>query len=304
MGKKIHLTENEFKGVVKQCITRCLNELYIQDANPDSEFEWGGKSDYEGSGWRHKKKKNASEKAAFIENSETIPSMFFRGKRMKTFNVPEHIKRIEKQAFAFCNELLTINLPSSLELIGIEAFENCQQLKTIELPGSVRGIAKKAFINCSSLTKLFLPVNINFIGNKAFYGCSNLKYVELPLKFKAIVEDIFDTPGIEFNFINTSSNEHEMIGDKKSGFRFASADGSSVSNAKFNSISQFDENGLAVVSKKTSQGPKYNFIKRNGELLHPAFWFKSVTPFENGVSLVKANKQRYTLNLNGELLNQ
>lgn len=74
---------------------------------------------------------------------------------LKTINLPNTIKKINKEAFSFCEKLEEINLPDSLEYIGDNAFTYCINLKEINIGKSVSYIGSGVLAACVSLTNIF-----------------------------------------------------------------------------------------------------------------------------------------------------
>lgn len=69
--------------------------------------------------------------------------------------LPNSIKTIGREAFAFTNELENIVLPVNLEVIGQSAFEG-SGLETLVIPFNVKDIQERAFASSTSLRKVKL----------------------------------------------------------------------------------------------------------------------------------------------------
>lgn len=138
-----------------------------------------------------------------------------------SLTIPPGIRRIEKCAFTWCEELEAVNMPNSIEDIGSNAFSHCIKLKSVKLsnklerigrsafyrckslsnislPNGLKSIQKYAFLSCESLESIVIPDDI-FIGAGAFRACTSLKDVSLPLDFYLEPEDgsvlvFYDTP--------------------------------------------------------------------------------------------------------------
>ena len=70
--------------------------------------------------------------------------------------LPEGLRVIRENAFAFCTPLTAVELPGSLESIGDHAFYCCPHLRSTVLPSGVESIGEQAFFNCRSLSVLTL----------------------------------------------------------------------------------------------------------------------------------------------------
>lgn len=81
--------------------------------------------------------------------------------------IPSNIKHIEKDAFAYVNNIGRIVIPGSVESIGKGAFRRCSA-KSILLENGVKRIGDCAFQECPNLEELFVPVSVSEIGNDAF----------------------------------------------------------------------------------------------------------------------------------------
>ena len=68
-------------------------------------------------------------------------------------------------------------IPNSVKSIGKEAFAYCSGLTSITIPNSVKSIGKYAFWY-SGLTSLIIPNSVTSIGNQAFFSCSSLTFIK------------------------------------------------------------------------------------------------------------------------------
>ena len=108
--------------------------------------------------------------------------------------LPNSIRIIEKEAFAFTTNLTNISLPANLEVIGQSAFERSGLVRLV-IPFNVTDIQVRAFARSalrkakleptSSITKIDLP------DNAWFYGCSDKTRIYIDASIMANARDVF-----------------------------------------------------------------------------------------------------------------
>ncbi len=85
--------------------------------------------------------------------------------------IPNSVKSIGDEAFAWCYGLTSITIPNSVTSIGALAFYCSADLTSITIPNSVTSIGQRAFAGCS-LTSITIPNRVASIGKEAFVSCS------------------------------------------------------------------------------------------------------------------------------------
>ena len=100
-------------------------------------------------------------------------SAFYQSREFCADYLPEGIRIIEPNAFAFCHGLVTLRLPSTLEKVYGSTFNNCANLESVDLNG-YQTIESTMFIQCISLNELKGSEKVTYIANSAFYGCTSL----------------------------------------------------------------------------------------------------------------------------------
>ena len=68
-----------------------------------------------------------------------------------TYNIPDTVTEIGKNAFYACSKMTSITIPDSVTTIGAGAFESCSSLTEITIPQSVTSIGSDAFVYCGKL---------------------------------------------------------------------------------------------------------------------------------------------------------
>lgn len=119
---------------------------------------------------------------------------------LRSFEIPDAVTTIEREAFRNCNVLEEITLSTNISSISAEAFKFCTKLKAINVPAenatysSVDGMLlskdKQTLVlfppgKANDKFTLLAP-SITKIGDYAFYYCENLKNVTIPNKVTQI----------------------------------------------------------------------------------------------------------------------
>ena len=80
-----------------------------------------------------------------------------------TYNIPNTVTEIEKNAFYYCTKMISITILDSVTTIGAGAFYSCSSLKEITIPQSVTSIGADAFLHCGNLTAINIKGTANRI---------------------------------------------------------------------------------------------------------------------------------------------
>ncbi len=137
------------------------------------------------------------------------------------YAIPEGVKAIEPQAFAYSYNLTSVIIPNSVTKIGEVAFIICPNLKefigkfaedngrclimdnsiiayaeasvtSYTLPDNVTTIGAHTFNNCNTLTSVIIPNSVTTIGQSAFYSCYGLTSVTIPNSVTKIGNSAFN----------------------------------------------------------------------------------------------------------------
>lgn len=86
--------------------------------------------------------------------TETIGAYAMYFCAAQTVTLPDTVKVIETNAFAYSPQLTSVNLPAGLTTIGVQAFFNCSRLSSVAIPASVTEIGQGAWAGCGSLKSI------------------------------------------------------------------------------------------------------------------------------------------------------
>ncbi len=149
------------------------------------------------------------------EGVESIGAEIFANYgKLNSITIPSSVKKIERNAFAYCDgltnvyisdiaawcsvefesilanplfeaknlylrgELLTsVIIPEGVTEISSCAFSGCNSLTNVSIPDSVTSIGEQAFYDCYSLINMVIPKSVTSIGRYAFDGCNSLWHV-------------------------------------------------------------------------------------------------------------------------------
>lgn len=112
-----------------------------------------------------------SEDGILFNKDKTILIKYPKKKPETTYNIPESVTTIAKNAFESCFTLTEINIPESVNTIGEYAFESCNSLTHIRIPEGVTTIENSTFRGCFDLTEINIPNSVTLIDDYAFHNC-------------------------------------------------------------------------------------------------------------------------------------
>ncbi len=141
-------------------------------------------------------------------NSTTIPNTVssigcnaFIGLNIKSIVIPNNIREIEHDAFAYCEKLESIKLPDSLKRINSDLLMDCSRLEDIEIPESVERIDQAAFRFCDSLKEIYIPYKVNSIATALMFYANDIESIKVDPRNKT-----YDSRKDCNAIIETSSN--------------------------------------------------------------------------------------------------
>lgn len=116
---------------------------------------------------------------------------FLKCSYLKSIELSEDLKYLERSAFEGCSSLEKIVIPEEIGAIGESAFMNCINLKEVSLPKKLSNIREIAFYGCEKLESINIPENVTTIEQSAFYGCSSLEKIKLPKSLRTLSDGVF-----------------------------------------------------------------------------------------------------------------
>ena len=123
-----------------------------------------------------------------------LPEGAFCNVQLKSFVLPEGIKRIGAYAFEDCHATI-IEVPDGVEEVGPYAFKN-NSMTSFLWPSRAPEMPSYAFYGCASLTTLMIPKCVNKIDSFSFRGCDGLKTVMVEPDEKERVCELLQTAGL------------------------------------------------------------------------------------------------------------
>ena len=121
-----------------------------------------------------------SENGVLLSKDGTQLILYPINKAETSYIIPEGVKEIGKNAFAWCSKLESVTITDSVTFIDEEAFANCKLLTSVTISEGVTSIGDYAFNNCSNLTNIVIPSSVTSIGGYAFCACSSLTNIAIP----------------------------------------------------------------------------------------------------------------------------
>jgi hypothetical protein len=132
----------------------------------------------------------------------------FSAARLKKVVIPDHIVRIEEQAFVYCASLAEVAIGRGVTNIGAGAFRNCTRLESFTVGAdnpayrSVDGIlfnkTRTALLQCPARRSgnFIVPPGVTEIGPEAFSRCGILTNIVLPAGVACLGDWAFERCGV------------------------------------------------------------------------------------------------------------
>lgn len=125
-----------------------------------------------------------------------IESFAFKGRKIKSVEIPDSVEKICTHAFYHCDNLETIEIPDSVTYIDSFAFAGCINLKSVVLPKRLRVISEYMFSNCVNLTHIYIPDSVEKICYNSFCNCKRLYQINIPKELRWISSGAFRYSGL------------------------------------------------------------------------------------------------------------
>ncbi len=107
------------------------------------------------------------------------PCSFYDCDVIEKIVIPDNVKKIDRFAFASCDNLTEVHLNNDLNYIGWSAFSETK-IESIDIPDSVKYINDDAFFACENLKNVKLPAELDFISCGLFEDCKSLEAIDIP----------------------------------------------------------------------------------------------------------------------------
>ena len=88
---------------------------------------------------------------------------FYENKYLTEVMLPDTLKALRIQPFAWCEKLQSVTLPEGLEIIDTNAFFSCKKLTKVNIPASVTTVMEGIFAGCTSLKEIALAPDHPFL---------------------------------------------------------------------------------------------------------------------------------------------
>ena len=133
-----------------------------------------------------------------------IDDYAFCGCGLTSITLPDGLKSIGEDTFAYCDNLASITIPSSVTEIGSYAFAYCDKLTTVTILNGMTSISDGTFCGCSNLASITIPSSVTSIGSYAFSSCSNLASITVKWTEAEKIPDITDYVFSDVNLSNVT----------------------------------------------------------------------------------------------------
>ena len=105
---------------------------------------------------------------------------FLRCVNLRTINIPENVKCINKEAFVACEKLTSLFIPGNVETIESKAFQGCKNIESLVISDGVKSIGSGAFAGLEKITSINIPKSVTSIDQEywqPFYYCRSLEAI-------------------------------------------------------------------------------------------------------------------------------
>ena len=114
-----------------------------------------------------------------FENPDSITSIgknaFYYATSLKDMTIPGKVKEIGDKAF-YWTAIESVTVPLTVTDLGRGVFKQCMSLKSAEIKSRIKELPDETFFYCSNLTSVTLPETLEIIGEAALAHCDNLTF--------------------------------------------------------------------------------------------------------------------------------
>lgn len=115
---------------------------------------------------------------------------FDRAQHLTRIVIPEGVREIAPEVFAFDLELSWVKFPDSLRRIGARSFYGCRNLRQAHLPDGLEELGEGSFGICG-LEEIYIPPKITVIPKECYDGCMGYRELFIPGTVREIGELAF-----------------------------------------------------------------------------------------------------------------
>jgi hypothetical protein len=108
-----------------------------------------------------------------------------------TYEIPEYITIIGKEAFIECQGINRLVIPETVVKIEQAAVAKCESLEVLEIIGEVNTLANMSFALCPKLKTVKMSDYVEVIEDYVFSGCTSLEEIEFSKKLKVLGNWVF-----------------------------------------------------------------------------------------------------------------
>lgn len=101
------------------------------------------------------------------------------GKEATEYKVPDNVKIIGEEAFAYCPYIKNVQFGNNLETVRFFAFAECCRLQNLSFPNGLKCMEVGAMIYCWSLKNVVLPESIKNLDVTVVEGCPALESLSI-----------------------------------------------------------------------------------------------------------------------------
>lgn len=117
---------------------------------------------------------------------------FYQNEKLQTVSFPSTLRRIGRDAFAYCKSLKTVTIPASVTSIEAYAFYQCTALTSASIQGAVTNLGAYIFSGCTALKSAYIGSGTTKISNFMFHNCNAMTGLNIPNTLTTIEAYAFD----------------------------------------------------------------------------------------------------------------